>query len=606
MPAILSRKKTLVLIFVALVFFYLWSPVPNNGVYSGSRFGKPFGKGAPPPQRISRWSRLRLKYAVPSMRPLPTGQPQELPKVQKDFGPESESEREVRLTRQSAVQEAFERCWTSYRENAWMSDELAPLSGGRRDPFGGWGATLVDSLDTLWIMGMKDEFNAAVAAASQINFETTRLNDINVFETNIRYLGGFLSAYDLSGDERLLAKAREVGDMLYIAFDTPNRMPITRWNLHAAGNGDYQQAHDNVLLAEIGSFSLEFIRLSLITGDPKWFDAVQRVMEVFQIQQHNTLLPGMWPVVVNARTQRFDQHSDYTLGAMADSLYEYLPKTHALVGGLLPMYEKMYRESMDTAIRHNLFRPMLPDGKDVLLSGLVKVSKQGDGKFTTKLRPEGQHLVCFAGGMLALGGKLIQNNTHVEKGEKITDGCVWTYQNMPLGIMPEVFYMLPCESNEGDCPWEEEKWLKAVQNHASGKESDDVDVEAARKYAASKNLPKGFTYIQDTRYILRPEAIESVFILYRITGRKDLLETAWKMFVAIDSNTRTDLANAALSDVTVDSNPPKSDSMESFWLGETLKYFYLIFSEPDLISLDEYVFNTEAHPLKRLLPSRTA
>jgi len=606
MPAILSRKKTLVLIFVALVFFYLWSPVPNNGVYSGSRFGKPFGKGAPPPQRISRWSRLRLKYAVPSMRPLPTGQPQELPKVQKDFGPESESEREVRLTRQSAVQEAFERCWTSYRENAWMSDELAPLSGGRRDPFGGWGATLVDSLDTLWIMGMKDEFNAAVAAASQINFETTRLNDINVFETNIRYLGGFLSAYDLSGDERLLSKAREVGDMLYIAFDTPNRMPITRWNLHAAGNGDYQQAHDNVLLAEIGSFSLEFIRLSLITGDPKWFDAVQRVMEVFQIQQHNTLLPGMWPVVVNARTQRFDQHSDYTLGAMADSLYEYLPKTHALVGGLLPMYEKMYRESMDTAIRHNLFRPMLPDGKDVLLSGLVKVSKQGDGTFTTKLRPEGQHLVCFAGGMLALGGKLIQNNTHVEKGEKITDGCVWTYQNMPLGIMPEVFYMLPCESTEGDCPWEEEKWLKAVQNHASGKESDDVDVEAARKYAASKNLPKGFTYIQDTRYILRPEAIESVFILYRITGRKDLLETAWKMFVAIDSNTRTDLANAALSDVTVDSNPPKSDSMESFWLGETLKYFYLIFSEPDLISLDEYVFNTEAHPLKRLLPSRSA
>ena len=605
MPAILSRKKTLVLIFVALVFFYLWSPVPNNGVYSGSRFGKPFGKGAPPP-RISRWSRLRLKYAVPSMRPLPTGQPQELPKVQKDFGPESESEREVRLTRQSAVQEAFERCWTSYRENAWMSDELAPLSGGRRDPFGGWGATLVDSLDTLWIMGMKDEFNAAVAAASQINFETTRLNDINVFETNIRYLGGFLSAYDLSGDERLLAKAREVGDMLYIAFDTPNRMPITRWNLHAAGNGDYQQAHDNVLLAEIGSFSLEFIRLSLITGDPKWFDAVQRVMEVFQIQQHNTLLPGMWPVVVNARTQRFDQHSDYTLGAMADSLYEYLPKTHALVGGLLPMYEKMYRESMDTAIRHNLFRPMLPDGKDVLLSGLVKVSKQGDGTFTTKLRPEGQHLVCFAGGMLALGGKLIQNNTHVEKGEKITDGCVWTYQNMPLGIMPEVFYMLPCESTEGDCPWEEEKWLKAVQNHASGKESDDVDLEAAKKYAASKNLPKGFTYIQDTRYILRPEAIESVFILYRITGRKDLLETAWKMFVAIDSNTRTDLANAALSDVTVDSNPPKSDSMESFWLGETLKYFYLIFSEPDLISLDEYVFNTEAHPLKRLLPSRSA
>jgi len=40
--------------------------------------------------------------------------------------------------------------------------------------------------------------------------------------------------------------------------------------------------------------------------------------------------------------------------------------------------------------------------------------------------------------------------------------------------------------------------------------------------------------------------------------------------------------------------------MESFWLGETLKYFYLIFAEPDLVSLDEWVFNTEAHPFKRL------
>ena len=36
--------------------------------------------------------------------------------------------------------------------------------------------------------------------------------------------------------------------------------------------------------------------------------------------------------------------------------------------------------------------------------------------------------------------------------------------------------------------------------------------------------------------------------------------------------------------------------MESFWMGETLKYFYLIFSDPSLISLDDFVFNTEAHP----------
>jgi mannosyl-oligosaccharide alpha-1,2-mannosidase len=369
--------------------------------------------------------------------------------------------------------------------------------------------------------------------------------------------------------------------------------------LHKAIQGSSQVADENVLLAEIGSFSLEFIRLSLLTGDPKWFDAVQRITERLRDQQASTRLPGMWPVVVSAKKGEFNKHTEYTLGAMADSMYEYLPKTHALVGGLLPIYREMYEDSMDTAIRHALYRPMLPDESDVLLSGMV-TAKTEQGKEVLKLRPEGQHLVCFAGGMLALGGRLVQNQTHVEKGEKLMDGCVWAYKAMPHGIMPEVFAMLPCES-PAECPWDETLWKQAVLGRTSM--NGDADLKLADEVIAAKRLPKGFTSIGDTRYILRPEAIESVFILYRITGRADLLESAWEMFTAIDVATRTHLANAALEDITLTGEKPRqSDSMESFWLGETLKYFYLIFSEPDLISLDEYVFNTEAHPLKRLLP----
>ena len=60
------------------------------------------------------------------------------------------------------------------------------------------------------------------------------------------------------------------------------------------------------------------------------------------------------------------------------------------------------------------------------------------------------------------------------------------------------------------------------------------------------------------------------------------------MFQAIDKYTKTEIANAALDDITV-MEPPKSDRMESFWTAETLKYFYLIFSNPDVISLDDYV-----------------
>ena len=70
------------------------------------------------------------------------------------------------------------------------------------------------------------------------------------------------------------------------------------------------------------------------------------------------------------------------------------------------------------------------------------------------------------------------------------------------------------------------------------------------------------------------------------------------MFDSITKHTATEYANAEIEDVTLDS-PKKKDSMESFWTAETLKYFYLVFSEPGVASLDEYVFNTEAHPLKR-------
>ena len=544
------------------------------------------------------WRKVQVHYPVASMFPIPTGKGLRLPPIQKVFPKETPEERLGRLERQAAVKQVFGRCWESYRRFALARDEVTPISGGARDTFGGWGATLVDSLDTLWIMGMRDDFERAVNVAVTLNFETTMMEEVNAFETNIRYLGGFLAAYDLSGDKRLLSKAKEVGDMLYAAFDTPNRMPITRWRLHEAANGTGQVAQDNVLLAEMGSFSMEFTRLSILTGDAKWFDAAQKITNIFAEQQDSTLLPGMWPILGSAKDGLFNQHNAFTLGAMADSMFEYLPKTYALSGGLLSIYKSMYEKAMGAAMKHNLFRPMVPDEKDILVSAMVNVHSE-DGQSDVELDPEGQHLVCFVGGMLAVGAKLFHLPEHLEKAQKLVDGCIWTYQALPLGIMPESFHMLPCPSEKA-CRWDEEAWKKEVlRKH----DRETTDISEADAIISDERLPKGFTKIGDTRYILRPEAIESVFVLYRITGRKDLLESAWKMFQAIENNTKTEFANAALSDVTVtDGNPLKTDSMESFWMGETLKYFYLVFSEPDLINLDEYVFNTEAHPLKRLVP----
>lgn len=86
----------------------------------------------------------------------------------------------------------------------------------------------------------------------------------------------------------------------------------------------------------------------------------------------------------------------------------------------------------------------------------------------------------------------------------------------------------------------------------------------------------------------RPEAIESVFILYRITGDKSLQDAAWRMFSNVEKITRTKYAHAVINDVR-DVHSEQVDYMESFWLAETLKYYYLTFSEPDLVNLDEYV-----------------
>ncbi|KAI0015906.1 family 47 glycoside hydrolase [Xylariomycetidae sp. FL0641] len=553
------------------------------------------------------WRTLPTHYPVQSMLPLPTGRPLKLPQVQHSFSQgETEDAKATRLQRQAAVKQSFRRCWDGYRAHAWLQDELAPLSGSFRNPFGGWAATLVDSLDTLWMMGLRDEFDDAVAATANISFETSSLSEVNAFETTIRYLGGFLAAYDLSGDQRLLHRARDVGDMLYVAFDTPNRMPITRWDFAKAARGERQEAHQWALVAEIGSLCMEFTRLSLLTGDPKWFDATERITQVFVTQQNMTKLPGMWPISINPRDLKFYEDNTFGLGAMADSVYEYLPKMYGLVGGLLPEYGDMYRYAIDTSKKYNMYHPMTPDEADILIAANVHAVQDERGRDRLVSDDQGQHLVCFAGGMLAIGAKLLDRPDDLATARKLTQGCVWAYAAMPHGLMPEVFALAACAPPDAPCAWNETAWKAAVLARAGPDPASvgqgELDA-AADRVVADRRLPRGFTEIADARYILRPEAIESVFVLYRVTGEAAWAESAWAMFQAVEKATRTELANAALADVSVaaGTRPPQTDSMESFWMGETLKYFYLIFSEPGLVSLDEYMFNTEAHPLKRLV-----
>lgn len=85
--------------------------------------------------------------------------------------------------------------------------------------------------------------------------------------------------------------------------------------------------------------------------------------------------------------------------------------------------------------------------------------------------------------------------------------------------------------------------------------------------------------------------------MYRITGDVEWMDKGWQMFEATVRATRTSIANSAVDNVLLE-EPRTKDEMESFWIAETLKYYFLLFSEPDVISLDEWVLNTEAHPFR--------
>lgn len=158
---------------------------------------------------------------------LPRGRAKKLPKIQHKPVQETARDKQIREGRLLEVREAFLHSWKGYKKEAWAKDELRPIEGGFKSPFCGWAATMVDSLDTLWIMGLKEEFELSLVELKNIDFTNTVGCQINLFETTIRHLGGLLAAYDLSGGEYkiLVEKAVELAEVLYTAFDTPNRMP---------------------------------------------------------------------------------------------------------------------------------------------------------------------------------------------------------------------------------------------------------------------------------------------------------------------------------------------------------------------------------------------
>ncbi len=326
--------------------------------------------------------------------------------------------------------------------------------------------------------------------------------------------------------------------------------------------GDKQQAPKAMLVSEIGSLTLEFTRLAQLTGEQKYYDAIQRVSDEFEKSQNTTKLPGMWPVVIDASVPSFSHDTGFTLGGMSDSLYEYFPKQYMILGGLLDQPRKLYEGFIEVAKEHLFFKPLNPNNLDILISGDLTAIESD----RLILEPRGQHLTCFAGGMLAIAGKIFNRPDDLEDARRITDGCVWVYDMQPTGVAPEIFTVVPCKKDE-PCSWSEEKWWEAIESIGVNPGTPEF-LPQVKKAIEDRRLAPGFVGYPDRKYILRPEAIESVFIMYRVTGDVEWQNKAWRMFEHIERACRTGLASSAIFDVTVN-KPQKSDSNDSFWLAET-------------------------------------
>ena len=118
----------------------------------------------------------------------------------------------------------FQHAWKGYCDHAWGKDTLKPVSKRGDDNFLGMGITILDALDTMWIMGLKEEFEKGSEWVLR-SLHFNQQENINLFETTIRVLGGLLSAFDLSGRPAFLDKARELADALTFGFDSPSGIP---------------------------------------------------------------------------------------------------------------------------------------------------------------------------------------------------------------------------------------------------------------------------------------------------------------------------------------------------------------------------------------------
>ncbi|KAH8676381.1 family 47 glycosyl hydrolase [Xylariales sp. PMI_506] len=503
------------------------------------------------------------------------------------------------LKRREHVVEAFKLSWDAYDRYAWGYDEFHPVSKkGKQMAPNGMGWIIVDALDTMMLMNLTSRLtHAREWIATSLTYDQNQ--DVNTFETTIRMLGGLLSAHYLStefpelapltdddpgapGEDLYLEKAKDLADRIIVAFDSKSGIPYASVNL---GKFEPLPAHDEggaSSTAEATTLQLEFKYLAKLTGEKDFWDKVEKVMQVID---DNGEKDGLVPIYVNPESGKF-RGQNIRLGSRGDSYYEYLIKQYLQTSNQEPVYLEMWEEALE-GVRKHLVTYTEP-------SGFTIIGEKPSG-LGGKLSPKMDHLVCFMPGTIALAatGGLTEAEAKklpawsrkaeadMQLARELMQTCWGMYKYMETGLAAEITYF-----NIADPP------LPVSSPHHPPEELDS-DPHATWRHDFD-------VHSADVHNLQRPETVESLFYMWRITGDIKYRDWGWEMFKSFMNYTAVEDGGGFTSLSNANKIPPSTrDNMESFWLAETLKYFYLLFSPNDLLPLDKIVINTEAHPLPR-------
>lgn len=397
----------------------------------------------------------------------------------------------------------------------------------------------------------------------------------SLFETNIRYLGGLLSSYDLlkgpfahltnktDDVDALLRQATSLADTLKFAFNTPTGIPVNA--IYVDNQSFVNPAPYYAGVAELGTLVLEWQRLSDLTGDPEYGDLAQKAESYWFTGKE--VWPGLTGANFSVATGEIvDEYGGWTSGN--DSAYEYLIKMYVYDPARYSNYSQRWQAAADSTITHLLSHPSTRP--DLTVAGTFA---------GTAVQNYSEQLACFIGGNFILGATALDKPEYMKYGLELSEFCANGYRYAASGVGPVLY-----------------SW-------------NTTELKRPGYTNQTELYDKAGWFIDDNTAFSNgqaPEAVESWYYAYQVTGNQYWRDVAWAYTIAQNRTERVGSGWASINNVLTPTGNGTSGIMASYMLAEVLKYQYLIQTTKKGVWDVEYgddnknyfVYNTEAHPIR--------